>query len=163
MTSRLFAARIVFVASAFFFSWGGFDVANATFPFTPDSSVTGSLCTTNDSDFLEYRYSIQIPYCRRNVSTHQKRAIYDLYRVPRHCQKEYTIDHFIPLSLGGTNRVNNLWPEAKIIKKLRQNLELELFQQLQNGQITQAQAVEAIREAKFNPPISNPGAFQFCL
>lgn len=160
MTSRLLVARFFFFAVFFF---AGLGSALATFPFTPDPSIVGSLCTTNDSDFLEYRYSTRIPYCRRNVSTHEKRRIYDLYGVPRECQKEYTIDHFIPLSLGGTNRANNLWPEAKIIKKLRQNLELELFQQLQNGQITQVQAIQAVRDAKFNPPISNPSSFQFCL
>ena len=137
--------------------------ADASFPFTPDASVVGSLCTNNDSDFVEYRYGSQIPYCRRNLTTAEKRKIYAAYAVPSECQKEYTIDHFIPLSIGGTNRTNNLWPEAKMIKKFRQNLELELFQQLQRGEITQAQAVETIRDAKFNPPIPNPGSLQFCL
>ena len=155
MTLRLLVVAILGFALS--------ETALANFPFTPDASIVGSLCTTNDSDFLEYRYSAQVPYCRRNVTTIQKRKIYDAYAVPPECQKEYTIDHFIPLSMGGTNRANNLWPEAKIIKKFRQNLELDLFQRLQRGEITQAQAIEAIRDAKLNPPIANPGSLQFCL
>lgn len=137
--------------------------ALADFPFTPDPSVVGSLCTNNDSDFAEYRYKERIPYCRRNLSSYEKRRIYEAYGVPTHCRSSYTIDHFIPLSLGGTNRANNLWPEAKSIKKLRQNLELELFQQLKSGVITQAEAVAAIRDAKFNPPIHDPSSMTFCL
>lgn len=138
-------------------------LARADFPFTPDTSVVGSLCTNNDSDFAEYRYPEQVPYCRRNLSSSEKRKIYEAYGIPEHCRSEYTIDHFIPLSLGGTNRMNNLWPEAKSIKKLRQNLELELFQRLKSGAITQAEAVAAIRDAKFNPPIHDPSSMSFCL
>lgn len=43
--------------------------AHADFPLTPGPTTVGSLCTNNDSDFVEYRYSGQIPYCQRNVST----------------------------------------------------------------------------------------------
>ena len=148
-----------FFSMAVFFS--GHALAN--FPVTPGPGTVGSLCTTNDSDFVEYRYSGKIPYCQRNVSTYDKKKIYDYYGVPEHCRKEYTIDHFIPLSLGGTNRADNLWPEAKVVKHTRQNLELQLFDELRKGTISQADALAEIREAKLNPPIADPAKLQFCL
>jgi hypothetical protein len=137
--------------------------ALADFPLTPGAATSGSLCTNNDSDFVEYRYSGQIPYCQRRVSSWDKKQIYDSYGVPERCRKEYTIDHFIPLSLGGTNKANNLWPEAKVVKHLRQNLELELFEALRAGTITQADAIATIRDAKLNPPVTDPSQLAFCL
>lgn len=136
--------------------------ALADFPLTPGPSTVGSLCTTNDADFLEYRYSGKIPYCQRNVSSHDKKKIYENYGVPAHCRREYTVDHFIPLSLGGTNKANNLWPEAKVVKQLRRNLELELFDELRKGTITQAEAIDAIVFAKLNPPVTDPTELAFC-
>lgn len=140
------------------------DLSISAFPFTPDENVTtGSLCTTSDSDFQEFRYAEQIPYCKRSVSSSDKNRIYQQYGVSEKCRKEYTIDHFIPLSIGGTNRANNLWPEPKSIKALRKNLELELFKAVSAGQMSQAEAVERIRDAKFNPPVRDPARFKFCL
>jgi hypothetical protein len=139
-------------------------IADASFPFTPHEEITtGSLCTTSDQDFREFRYKERIPYCKRSVSSSEKRKIYESYGVAVHCRKEYTIDHFIPLSLGGTNHANNLWPEHKSVKSLRKNLEFELFQKLEAGRITQQEAVEAIIEAKFNPPVRNPASHRFCI
>lgn len=158
MTSR--ASAIVL---SLFFLFGFLHEARADFPLTPGPTTTGSLCTNNDVDFKEYRYGGNIPYCVRNVSTADKKRIYDFYGVPVRCRKEYTIDHFIPLSLGGTNNPNNLWPEAKVVKHLRQNLELELFEALQKGSITQADAITAIRDAKLNPPVTDPSQLAFCL
>lgn len=137
-------------------------VSKADFPYTPDATLTGEMCTTADVDFTEFRYSSHVPYCNRNVTTATKRLIYDAYSVPARCRSDYTIDHFLPLSLGGSNSVNNLWPEAKSIKHLRQNLEYDLFRLLQAGKITQAEALDQIREAKWNPPITDPTKLQFC-
>lgn len=140
------------------------NIGFTAFPFTPDETRTnGSICSTSDRDFSEYRYPEKIPYCKRSVSSSDKDKIYRDYGVSKNCRKEYTIDHFIPLSIGGTNRLDNLWPEPKVIKQLRQDLEIELFKALSKGQITQEEAIETIRDAKFNPPISNPGDYEFCL
>ncbi len=154
-------AAILF-ATTVVFSGGLSSLALADFPLTPGPTTVGSLCTNNDADFKEHRYSGKIPYCRRNVSSFDKKKIYEYYGVPVHCRREYTIDHFIPLSLGGTNRPNNLWPEAKAVKQLRKNLELELFDELRNGTISQADAIDTIRDAKMNPPVTDPTQIAFC-
>lgn len=133
------------------------------FPFTPDSlKTTGSLCSPSNPDFERFRYEERIPYCGRNVDREMKNQVYDAYEVPRGCRKDYTIDHFIPLSIGGTNSFNNLWPEHKSIKFLRQNLENDLYKQISTGEISQAEAVEIVTEAKLNPVVRDPNDFDFC-
>ena len=123
-------------------------------PVAPEPEVTpGELCTTKNPDFKEFRYDERIPYCERNVSTGRKTFIYEVYAVRPSVRHKYTIDHLIPLSLGGSNSDENLWPEHKAIKALRQNLEWDLYLELSRGQITQEEAVEIIHEAKFNPPV----------
>ncbi len=133
------------------------------FPFVPTREKTsGSLCTPQDPDFERLRYEERIPYCRRNVSRSEKADIYEAYGVPKRCRGDYTIDHFIPLSIGGTNHRDNLWPEHKSIKALRQNLELDLYKQIDQGLITQKEAIRIITEAKWNPPIHDPSDFEIC-
>jgi hypothetical protein len=140
------------------------NVGFTAFPFTPDETKTnGSLCSTRDRDFAEHRYPEKIPYCKRAVSSSDKDKIYRDYGVSKNCRREYTIDHFIPLSIGGTNRLDNLWPEPKVIKQLRKDLEMELFKALSSGKISQEEAVQTIRDAKFNPPIANPSDYEFCI
>ena len=133
----------------------GFSSAMANIqPEIPDPDLTpGELCDTRDPDFKEYRYQERIPYCERNVTSQRKNQIYREYDVPLKKKHNYTIDHFIPLSLGGDNSDENLWPEHKKIKELRKNLEHDTFQDLRDGYINQDEAIEIIIEAKLNPPI----------
>lgn len=123
------------------------------FPLIPDPQVTvGDLCDTANSDFKEYRYKERIPYCNRNVSSGLKSRIYAAYGIPKKCRKEYTIDHFIPLSIGGSNEANNLWPEHKNLKAIRQSLETDLYYDIRGGRITQEEAIERVIHEKMNPP-----------
>lgn len=127
------------------------------FPVKPNPEVTqGDFCTPKDKDFVEYRYKEKIPYCIRNVSRYTKEEVYDMYGVPEKCRTEYTVDHYIPLSMGGSNQVVNLWPEHKLVKATRQNLEMEVYTELRNGRISQAEAVEIVTQAKLHPPNVNP-------
>ena len=123
-----------------------------SYPMTPDKGTTpGSLCTDDDPHFEEYRYAEQIPYCRRSVGKSRKNYVYELYDIPSNERRSYTIDHMVPLSIGGSNHVNNLWPEHKDVKKLRPNLEYQVFLALKRGQINQYQALQMIYRAKFCP------------
>ncbi|MBX3017350.1 MAG: hypothetical protein KF767_05635 [Bdellovibrionaceae bacterium] len=123
------------------------------YPLVPDPQLTpGFLCDVHDPDYAEDRYREKIPYCRRNVSSATKKDIYRVYGIPSRCTKRYTIDHFVPLSLGGDNSVQNLWPEHRNVKATRQNLEQKLYVQISKGQITQDEAVDSIYQHKLNPP-----------
>ena len=119
------------------------------YPTRPDPKETnGELCNENDPDFTEYRYEEQIPYCTRNVESSLKQHIYDRYKIPAECRHRYTIDHFLPLSIGGNNNIKNLWPEHKLVKAKRPTLEVELYQKLRDSKITQKYAIETIVKAK---------------
>lgn len=153
------ASKIIsFVAAVVFgFSGAWADsapvIADKYYPRTPNPEMTpGHLCTRRDPDFTMVRYKEKIPYCQRNVSPNLKAQIYRQYKVPEAKWKNYTIDHFIPLAIGGSNHRSNLWPEHRKIKELRKDLEVIVYNQLRRGEITQKEAIEIITEAKMNPP-----------
>ena len=134
---------------------GGFSASadQELFPTKPDPDVTvGDYCDEQDPDFVGYRYEDKVPYCIRKVSRHRKTRVYNQYHVPEDCRVEYTVDHYIPLFMGGSNEVANLWPEHRRVKATRQNLEQQLYLELRNGHITQSRAIEVVTEAKMNPP-----------
>ena len=47
----------------------------------------------------------------RNVPIDLKREVYSEYGVKHRVKGEYEVDHLIPLELGGSNDIANLWPE----------------------------------------------------
>lgn len=47
----------------------------------------------------------------RNVPDSEKNAVYAAYGIKTHQAGEYEVDHFIPLTLGGSNDIRNLWPQ----------------------------------------------------
>ena len=49
----------------------------------------------------------------RNVSNAAKHLVYTEYGIGRPDQRRYVIDHLIPLEVGGSNDVKNLWPQPK--------------------------------------------------
>ncbi|MGE4133062.1 MAG: hypothetical protein AB7F86_15580 [Bdellovibrionales bacterium] len=122
-------------------------------PRKPDPALTpADYCQPEGSDFEEYRYQEQVAVCIRNVSRELKAKIYEQYGIPEECRSRYTVDHFIPLFMGGSNRAQNLWPEHKAIKATRQNLEQETYLELNRGEITYEEAVKRIVRAKEHPP-----------
>ena len=48
----------------------------------------------------------------RNVPVEMKREVYEEYGVTSHGPGDYEVDHLIPLELGGSNSIKNLWPES---------------------------------------------------
>src|SRR4051812_8233179 len=59
----------------------------------------------------------------RNVSTRVKHVAYVEYGIARSAQRNYVIDHLIPLEVGGGNDLTNLWPEPKADAKQKDILE----------------------------------------
>lgn len=127
---------------SFFFSTNSF-----SFPQIPITK--GHLCTVQDKDFKEYRYSEQIPYCKRNVSRSLRTKIYKKYNVDLRTTGQYTIDHIIPLSMGGSNHPDNLFPQHKSMHTGK--IEYETYVYLREGDINQNQAIKAILLKKNNP------------
>jgi hypothetical protein len=122
-----------------------------SYPRIPDSTMSpGHLCTKEDPDFKEYRYKEKIPYCERKVSTTLRKKIYASYGISWEDREHYTIDHIIPLSIGGSNSSKNLWPEHLYLKCKRGRLEFDLYLQMRDGVIIQKDAVQIILDSKFS-------------
>jgi hypothetical protein len=47
----------------------------------------------------------------RAISRPLESKVFERYRIAWEDRNKYVIDHFIPLELGGSNSLDNLWPE----------------------------------------------------
>lgn len=132
---------------------GGETFAASSFPNAPQLSVTpGKLCDRPQS----YRYPEKIAYCGRDVSFETKESLiteYDQkfgYSIQSMTRADFKIDHFIPLCAGGSNDVDNLWPQHKTVYVITDPLEPVLCEKMALGRLKQSDAVNLVIEAKTN-------------
>lgn len=121
------------------------------FPKGPRLAITsGKTCDRPNS----YRYSEKIAYCDRDVSVETKESIineydqkygYSIANMPR---SEFKIDHLIPLCAGGSNDVENLWPQHKSVYTITDPLEPVVCQKMAKGRLRQADAILLVLEGK---------------
>lgn len=135
------------------FAFSQFTLAEGKFPLGPVASMTpGELC----KDSPVKRYPENIVYCERNVDTQLKNQIIRMYdenfgySIRQMSRGDFKIDHFIPLSIGGSNSIENLWPQHKSVYNITDDLEQLLFDKIAEGKIKQDDAVRVIREGKLN-------------
>lgn len=126
---------------------------SAAFPIKPDPSKTpGETCSHPNT----YRYPERIAYCERDVDSETKREIiaeYDRdfgYRIRTMPRNQFKIDHYIPLCMGGSNQIENLWPQHESVYKITDPLEALLCQKMAEGVLKQADAIDMIKQAKNN-------------
>lgn len=123
-------------------------LSSFSYPRTPNLQIApGHLCQKRDKDFDRLRYKEKIPYCRRNVSKKRKDAICAKYGV--FDRANYTVDHIIPLSMGGSNHNKNLWCQHR--KIYTGELEFWLYRNLELGRMRQAETLLSILSHKYNP------------
>lgn len=123
------------------------------YPLNPETSVTpGDLCEHPD----ELRYPEKIKYCERHVSSGTKDEIIQMYdkkfgyAVAAMRRGDFKIDHFIPLCMGGSNDVENLWPQHKTVYSVTDPFEPRLCDLMKAGRMKQAEAMNYIKKVKFN-------------
>jgi hypothetical protein len=51
---------------------------------------------------------------RRHVTEGLRRAVLEEYGIATAAASAFEVDHLIPLELGGSNALGNLWPEAAV-------------------------------------------------
>ncbi|MBI3300378.1 MAG: hypothetical protein HYZ75_19605 [Elusimicrobia bacterium] len=108
----------------------------------PNPTLTpGILCTASDKDYTERRYPEQIAYCRRNLSTDEKKVVSRRYGVPWDQHHLYQFDHLLSLCLGGSNDLRNIWPMPYADARAKAKLEFQLCERLKRAEVTQEQAV----------------------
>jgi hypothetical protein len=117
-----------------------------SFPITPNRSLSpGELCSRNNPDFKEYRYSERIAYCQRNVSYELREAVCERDGVEN--RQGYKVDHIVPLSIGGSNSAKNLWCQHLSIDT--EELEFKLYEMVRDGDLSRDLAVERLLRCKF--------------
>jgi len=112
-----------------------------------ENKVHGDLCDTSDRDFDGFRYGQHIPHCRRAVSHEMKRFVANNFGIHDNFHN-YEIDHYIPLSIGGSNAPENLWPLPVPVARAKCELEGRVHLEVVRGEITQEQAIERVKNWK---------------
>jgi hypothetical protein len=78
-------------------------------PIVPDPKLTpGDAFEATVQDLCVHGYTKKV----RNVPAEMKREVYREYGIASHENGDYEVDHLIPLELGGSNSIKNLWPES---------------------------------------------------
>jgi hypothetical protein len=133
-------------------------------PIVPDPELTpGDSFAVTVQDLCLPGYTKKV----RNVPAEMKREVYAEYGVTSHGSGDYEVDHLIPLELGGSNSIKNLWPESHRTSpwnaQVKDRLEGKLHELVCSGQLDlktaqQAIAADWIGAYKFyvspNPPVS---------
>ena len=80
-------------------------------PILPDPKLTpGDALDVTIADISVPGYTKKV----RNVPEEVKRRVYAEYGILTHAPREYEVDHLIPLEIGGSNSIKNLWPQSYI-------------------------------------------------
>lgn len=74
----------------------------------PNAALTpGDVLSSNVNEICVSGYAKRV----RNVSTATKNEVYAEYGIASHAPDQYEVDHLIPLGIGGSNDIKNLWPQ----------------------------------------------------
>src|ERR1700737_2887319 len=133
-------------------------------PIVPDRKLTpGDAFDVTVQDMCVPGYSRKV----RNVPAEMKREVYREYGITSHESGDYEVDNLIPLELGGSISIKNLWPESHRTSpwnaQVKDRLESKLHDLVCSGQLDlktaqRAIAADWIEAYKMyvspNPPIS---------
>lgn len=114
-------------------------------PILPDSTLTpGDIFDVLGQDVCVPGYTKKV----RAVPQEIKQEVYREYGITSHVRGDYEIDHLIPLELGGSNSIKNLWPESYLTlpwnARVKDRLEDKLHELVCSGQMDLKTAQQAI-------------------
>jgi hypothetical protein len=120
-------------------------VSVLAYDFLPNKTLTpGAYASGSIKEICEAGY----PERSRRVSQSTRKKVYARYNVDTStCRGGCKIDHLIPLSIGGSNDISNLWPHEytqfwSVYKKTR--LEVRLRREVCSGALPLREARECI-------------------
>jgi hypothetical protein len=123
--------------------------AQDRYPMGPNPSLTpGSKCESDNT-----RHPQNIPYCKRSVSSSEKWQVIEEYNrlganITRQNRGRFKVDHLIPLCIGGSNELDNLWPQHESIYVQTDDVEHMTCELVSRGEMKQTEAIELVLTAK---------------
>ncbi len=128
-----------------------------SFPTSPDPQLTpGAYCGGSGAKRNPNRDPKKVVICARSVSSARKNGVishYDElrgYSIGSMDRKDFKIDHFIPLCIGGANEEENLWPQHQSVYVITDPIEHKTCESMRAGKITQDEAVEFVKRGKLD-------------
>ena len=122
-------------------------MAGSKYPYKPSQALTPGVIATTDTKLVcEKDY----PARSRYVTNSTKNKVYALHKVDKiQCVKGCKIDHLIPLSIGGSNDIQNLWPHEygadwTVFEKTR--LEVRLRKEVCGGKLPIGEAQQCVQQ-----------------
>lgn len=107
----------------------------------PDSTLTpGVAADVTEKEICVKGYSKKA----RNVPAALKRQVYEEYGAHKEAGKCCEVDHLISLELGGSNALENLWPQPYPQAHWKDKIENRLHRDICSGKITMEQAQQQI-------------------
>jgi len=108
---------------------------------TPNPKLTpGAVYTAaTKDDVCQKGYTAKV----RHVTTRTKKIVFARYGVPYH-PSGYEVDHLISLELGGSNAVENLWPQPLDQARFKDVVETCLHRWVCAGRMSLKDAQEVI-------------------
>lgn len=147
--ARNVLATLVLSLSLSPFATAGY--SKGAYPLKPDPTMTpGKLCQFA----TRLRYPEHIKYCDRDVDPETKWQVINNYvrkfgyNINSGNRNSFKIDHYIPLCMGGSNDVSNLWPQHISVYRQTDPMEPLLCQKMSMGRLKQAEAIELIKRGK---------------
>src|SRR5688572_14754425 len=137
-------AKAILLSMALTFSFSAIALSQDRPSYMPDPRLTPghTIAVTKDELCREGQTAI-----RDKVSIKVKSQVFDLYGIRADTPGSYNVDHLVPASLGGSNSIENLWPqplsgEWSYLQKNR--LERRLRKMVCAGEVELKEAQEGI-------------------
>jgi hypothetical protein len=123
-------------------------LAEQPMPILPHPKLTPSdIFDVSAQDVCVSGYAKKV----RAVPAWLKRQAYAEYGITQHKTGNYEVDHLIPLSLGGSNSIRNLWPQSTKTSPwnsyVKDALERKLHKLVCAGQLEEASSRPRLRRS----------------
>jgi len=121
--------------------------AQSPSPLVPDRHLTpGATLPVTVADISQDGYTKTV----RDVPARTKLRVFAEYGIVHPSRGQFEVDHLIPLELGGSNSIKNLWPESYRTRPwnahIKDELENKLHEMVVSGRLDLRTAQQAIAQ-----------------
>jgi hypothetical protein len=135
----------LFAMSACLLAWSS-PVEPRRPPCTPIGPLPDPQCSPGDVETTDLQVVCDTrTRARRNVDEATRSAVFEAYGLsPKQPPGAYECDHLVPLELGGSNSIRNLWPQPAPAFREKDRVENALHRLVCSGKMGLADAQRAI-------------------